>query len=225
MSRVSVLPAGTNAAGDVIINGDVDRRTVSIRLLGPSNTVAPTAEFTISPDGTTIGQFVTFDASGSEDEGEACLAKCVYAWSFGDGATALGRNVSHQFLSAGTFQVTLTVADPSGTTDSISHFVTVGLGDPPAAMVTCSPSDPVPDQLVVCDASGSTSELETGATIVSYVWSWGDGNTLETGDPVAAHPAGGYAQDGTYTVSVTVTDTYGRKHTATASVAVTTPEP
>jgi PKD repeat protein len=48
-----------------------------------------------------------------------------YAWIFGDGGTASGRDVNHTYRTFGTFPVTLTVTDNTGRTDSIVKNVVV----------------------------------------------------------------------------------------------------
>lgn len=79
----------------------------------------PTAAFTPSCSGLTC----TFDGSGSVDPEGAAL---TYHWTFGDGTTGTGKSTSHTFAAAGTYQVGLTVTDPGGLTDSVTHSVTVG---------------------------------------------------------------------------------------------------
>lgn len=51
------------------------------------------------------GQPVTFDGSGST------IADGQFTWDFGDGATAAGKRVEHQFEESGIRKVTLTVSD------------------------------------------------------------------------------------------------------------------
>ncbi len=77
----------------------------------------PTAAFTSSVSGATA----SFDASASSDpEGPVSS----YAWTFGDGSTGAGRIVSHDYAS-GTYTATLTVTDSAGTTNAVSHDVSV----------------------------------------------------------------------------------------------------
>jgi PKD repeat protein len=48
-----------------------------------------------------------------------------YAWDFGDGATGGGVDVTHSFSAAGNYEVTLTVTDDGGLSDSATQTVQV----------------------------------------------------------------------------------------------------
>jgi large repetitive protein len=68
----------------------------------------------------------------------------------------------------------------------------------------------------------SCSVSSTGTTdphgIRSYSWNWGDGTALSTGASPSAHV---YAAAGTYTITLVVTDNWGRTTTVTRDVTVT----
>ncbi|MGB3907975.1 MAG: disaggregatase related repeat-containing protein [Methanomethylovorans sp.] len=72
------------------------------------------------------------------------------------------------------------------------------------------------DTDVTFDGSGSTDDKG----IISYSWSFGDGTTAETAVPQANHT---YATAGTYTVTLTVTDTIGQTDADTLQVVVSGP--
>ncbi len=57
-----------------------------------------------------IWQPVTFDARTTT--GDPVLA---FAWSFGDGTTGAGREITHQYVQPGTYSATLSVTNPVGT--------------------------------------------------------------------------------------------------------------
>lgn len=57
-----------------------------------------------------VGQLMSFD--GSTSSGPAPLS--TFAWSFGDGAAAVGPAVEHAWATAGTFAVRLVVTDTDG---------------------------------------------------------------------------------------------------------------
>ncbi|MEA2435390.1 MAG: hypothetical protein QOG54_2847 [Actinomycetota bacterium] len=56
-------------------------------------------------------QKITFDASGSTDEGGSISS---YQWDFGDGQTGSGSKVEHAYRKPGYYEVTLTVSEPDG---------------------------------------------------------------------------------------------------------------
>ena len=66
----------------------------------------------------------------------------------------------------------------------------------------------------------STGTADTDGGIRSYSWNWGDGTPARR--PPAPQPAAHvYAAAGTYTITLMVTDNWGRTTTVTRSVTVT----
>ncbi|WP_226921605.1 PKD domain-containing protein [Georgenia subflava] len=106
-------------------NGQTDELTQQVTIAAAN--VAPTASFTTSPNGLTVG----VDGTGSEDP-DGTIAS--YAWTFGDGATATGATASHTYATAGTYDVTLTVTDDDGATKSLTQEVTVSAEATPLAL-------------------------------------------------------------------------------------------
>ncbi len=84
--------------------------------------LAPLASFMAHLASQTTTAKFAFDASASRDADGSIVA---YAWKFGDGATGTGASVTHLYTAAGTFNVTLTVTDNKGATDSTSTSVVV----------------------------------------------------------------------------------------------------
>lgn len=78
---------------------------------------APVARFEPSTVAGEAPLDVTFDASNSSDVDDDITA---YEWDFGDGATGSGPTVEHTFDLAGTYDVTLTVSDATGRSDTAS---------------------------------------------------------------------------------------------------------
>ena len=80
----------------------------------------------------------------------------------------------------------------------------------PVASFTYSPLAPQVNDTIAFDASGCS---DTDGTIVSYVWDFGDGETSSSQNPTHA-----YALEGSYSVTLTVTDDDGLTDTTTASI-------
>ncbi len=169
---------------------------------------SPTAAFTYSPTSPATGQTVTFNGSSSTDTGANITS---YAWNFGDGKTSTGVSAPHAYTQAGTYTVSLKVTDSSGQTSTAIKTVAVAAVGPTAAF-TFSPAAPTAGQTVTFNGSGST---DTGSTIRSYAWTFGDGRT---GSGVSINHA--YSAPGTYTVTLKVIDGASRSSTTTQTVTV-----
>ncbi|GAA3693018.1 hypothetical protein GCM10023081_32980 [Arthrobacter ginkgonis] len=98
-----------------------------------------------------------------------------------------------------------------------NHYVAGTTGAPMNVAPTASFTDTASDLQVSVDGSGST---DADGTIASYAWEFGDGGTA-TG-ATASHT---YAEAGTYTVRLTVTDDDGEARSVTRDVTVTAAPP
>lgn len=87
----------------------------------------PTATFTTSSANTTVGQSVSFDATGTADP-DGNIAS--YSWDFGDGSTGTGVIATHSYSIPGTYTVKLTTTDNSGSTASSTSQVTISNAPP-----------------------------------------------------------------------------------------------
>ncbi len=88
--------------------------------------VSPVASFTES--GLTHGSPTNFDASGSTSQSSPIA---TYSWNFGDTSTQVtsSSTVSHTYVSAGSYTVTLTVTDANGTSTTEVFIGTVVLNN------------------------------------------------------------------------------------------------
>ena len=84
----------------------------------------PTADFTYTPQSPKAGEKVTFDASNSFDFDGKIVS---YSWDFnGDGKPdASGVKTTYTFTKPGSYDVTLTVTDNDGNTDSLTNTIKV----------------------------------------------------------------------------------------------------
>lgn len=138
-----------------------------------------------------------FDASASADA-DGTIESLL--WDFGDGTTSTETAPSHTYAE-GSFTVTLTVTDDDGDTGTATTELEVLANNPPQAAI----AEPTCD-LLACtfDGSGST-DVDAGDSIAGYSWDFGDGSPAST----EAGPQHTYAEQGTFTVTLTVTDEDG----------------
>ncbi|RWZ83230.1 PKD domain-containing protein [Glutamicibacter sp. HZAU] len=161
----------------------------------------PVAAFTSEQNGLKL----SVDGSTSTDpDGEIT----AWSWDFGDGSgTQTGETATHTYTEDGTYTVTLTVTDDQDETASTTAEVTVANGAPQASMEISL------DGLKLNVDGSSSSDAEGGE--LSYAWDFGDGNTAST-----ATAENTYAAEGTYEVTLTVTDAQGATGTTTQEVTV-----
>jgi PKD repeat protein len=184
-------------------SNDTNRCDLSHPIVASAGGGTPTASF-----GFTANKLVVSFTDASTDAGGVIGS---YAWTFGDGGTASVANPSHTYSAAGTYTVTETVKDSAnGAMSSKSTTVTVSAGGgTPVANFTSSASG-----LTVAFTDQST---DTGGTIGSYSWNFGDGSTSAVSSP--SHT---YASAGTYTISEVVKDSVsGLSSTKTSVITLT----
>ena len=187
-SAVDMGAAGfDNDHGAGLIQADAAITT----LLGSSGNVPPAASFT-----TAISALqVTFTDTSTDSDGSIVS----WSWTFGDGNTSSVPDPVHVYAAAGTYDVNLTVTDDDGAVGSMGLAVTVDTGaanSPPTAGFSWACSS------LSCAFNGALSTDDLG--IVSYAWDFGDG-----GGSIIAGPTHNYAFQGTYTITLAVTDAEG----------------
>jgi len=177
----------------------------------------PEAFFTYSPLAPYANQPITFNASKSEPgwTGWEVAPIVSYEWDFGDGNITVTDKpvIAHIYSAMGTYNVTLTVTDSEGRTDSYFRTLVVD-AIAPQACFTWEPFYPMYGETVTFNASFSTPD---GGEIISYEWDFGDGNV--TTGVVVTHV---FQAGGTYNVTLTVTDSEGKSDTTWRFISVLT---
>lgn len=141
------------------------------------------------------GQTGTFQANLAEET----RGPAEYRWDWGDGTTSTGLTVSHTYTSAGNYTVQFTATNRAGSDTETMNVTVVEPPEPPQIVsVTANPNNPDTDTQVMFSANVN------GDPPFLYNWDFGDGTT-----GTGATPSHRYQEEGTYTVSLTVTNDVG----------------
>ncbi|MBR9729300.1 immune inhibitor A domain-containing protein [Shewanella intestini] len=189
-----------------VIEQAVDSTTATVRFKR-SGVTAIVAPLNASATSNMDQGFVTFTAQVSGGDGSYS-----YQWDFGDaGNTSSDVSPSYTYSQSGIYNVTLTVTDASGASSKTAFEIQVVILPKVAMQVLHT------ELVATLTAAG-----EDGFGELSYQWDLGDGNTSS-----AASLQHTYAQAGTYTVKVTVTDELGNsaQESQTINVAQAAQDP
>ncbi len=141
-----------------------------------------------------------------------------YGWTFGDGATSSGSPTpSHVYANPGTYTATLTAQDNFGDVGTSSVLVTVNDVAPSVTLTA-----PTSGEAGVSESfSASATDISPAVQAAGFTYSWvfGDGGTA-----TGASPSHTFAVGGTYTVTVSATDEYGKTGTASGTIVIASGE-
>jgi PKD repeat protein len=210
LSYTSIPPfTGTDTVTYKVIDsfGTSAVATVSIMVVNQPPIVSSSA----SPSVILEGQSTSFSSIASDPDGDPL----TFFWNFGDGSTSTDQNPSHTYASAGIYQSTCTVTDIANASTT-SNAVTIHVfrdADRPIARFTSSDLNGFVGQPLGFDASFSTDPKNN---IVSYDWDFGDGSPHGSQQIISRD----YAAEGTYTVTLTITDGDGLTDSTTLTMVV-----
>lgn len=122
-----------------------------------------------------------------------------WAWNFGDDNGTSNQNPYHIYNESGIYSVSLTTTNTAGSnTKTKTDYITVSeIGEPPIAGFSASETN------IEEGYSVNFTDLSANSP-TSWSWDFGDGGT-STGQ----NPSYTYNTQGTYTVQLTVSNTYG----------------
>ncbi len=137
-----------------------------------------------------------------------------YLWDFGDGNTSALQNPMHTYSDDGVYIVTLTVSDDEGG---------IGVSTTGATIANVAPT---------ADAGGpysgnegdvisfTGSQTDPGLDTFTYLWDFGDGEVSTQKDPDHI-----FADDGVYTVTLTVMDDEGGANSTATTATISNLDP
>jgi PKD repeat protein len=182
-------------------------------LVGPVSADKPAASFISNATSGTVPLSVQFMDSSLD-------SPTSWTWLFGDGGTSTSQNPTHTYTNEGSYTVTLIATNLAGSdTLTKTEYITATKASsvPAVSFVTNVTSGSVPLSVQFLDSSTNSP--------TSWVWSFGDGGTSLLSNPVHT-----YKTDGTYTVTLTATNSAGsntisRTNYITASKVTDVPDP
>lgn len=199
ISQVIGNPVTVSASSDFPI------RTGVVAGVPVGGSPAPVAGFNISPTGGTAPVAITFTDVSTNNP-------TTYAWDFeGDGIVDWTTKTPPPFTYTipGTYQASLTVSN-GVVSSTATRTITILAPPGPIADFTATPqTGTAPLSVTFTNTSTST------AAITGYAWAFGNGTTATTVGPFTKSYAAG-----NYTVTLTVTDTFGQTSTASKLVTV-----
>ena len=192
---------GYHAPRLVVVDADGDRSTPFAETLYVN--AGPVARFSASSFEPAEAEEVDFSDHSTDPDGTIL----EWHWDFGDGETSTQTSPSHAFRSSGEKTVTLTVTDDAGAIRSATATIAVA-NLLPSASLTASPSEPSPTGTSIrFDASASTDPSPDGS-IVRYEWDL-DGDDTYDRETTTASLSHSYEGDGSFEVTVRVSDVGG----------------
>ncbi len=204
--------------------------TVTANAGAQSGTIEVTASspsVTITPPATAIEAGVPATFTIAPVTGAAGNALREVVMDFGDGSAPvrLGNvqgqtSVAHTFANPGTYTVTATATDTQGIEGRSTIVVSVTGQAAVAVTLTATPSIVSvsnPTQQGIVAFTASATGFGTGASITTYTWNFGNGQSSQTTGPTVNHR---YTNPGTYVATVTVRTTTGNSGVGQFTVRV-----
>jgi PKD repeat protein len=181
---------------------------------GGSGNETPTAAFTF--ECTLL--VCNFTDTSTDPDGASDITS--WSWDFGGDGTSEEQSPAHTFSAAGTYQVTLTVTDAGGASNTSAAQ---------AVTVSTTPGNQAPTAAFTVDCASLECTFIDGSsdadgTIASYAWDFGESgspdNTSEEQNPTHTYS---FDANTEVTVTLTVTDDEGATGTTTQSFTVAPP--
>jgi len=179
-------------------NGCTDTKTRNLQVNGPK------ARFTVAQSPVcfirNVGARVSFDDQSTSDGSNSIVRRI---WTLGDGRIDSSGMMPmvHHYQAGGTFTVRLTVRDAAGCVSTLTRTGAVNVIRATASFTTADTTTCAGRNVTFRNSSGGVAPLQ-------FSWNFGDGNASSLRDPVNR-----YSADGSYTVTLAVSDNNGCRDT------------
>ncbi|MBN1800752.1 MAG: PKD domain-containing protein [Candidatus Lokiarchaeota archaeon] len=176
------------------VNGDSDNMYKSNYITVYAGTASPEAEFEANSTTVRSGEYVQFTFTGSEGD-----APATFFWDFGDGLWSDEKNPVHQYMSIGSYTVSLEVYDSDGDLayEEKNPYIIVYTGTSyPMADFIVNTTTINPGEYVQFIFTGSEGDAPA-----TFFWDFGDGGWSDEKNPVHQ-----YTSTGSYMIYLEVYD-------------------
>ncbi len=186
------------------VNGCTDTitQTISLQVFGPS------ANFTAADSVQCVQSTILFSDLSTNDGTHPIVQ---WDWNYGDGTIVNNATApfTHTYTTGGNFTVTLVVTDAFGCKDTLSksNFITISR---PVASFTAD--------TISCPGTAIQFSNTSQGNALAYQWNFGDGSSS-----TALNPTHIYTANGTFLITLTVTDTLGCSNTDSQQIIIATP--
>jgi PKD repeat protein len=178
---------------------DKDGAATTQTVVAKVDNIAPTIVSIVKPTQINEGQAVAFSATATDP---GILDALTYSWNFGDNTNPVtGQNATHTFADNGNYNVVLTVTDKDGAATTQTVIAKVDNVAPTIVNIT-KPNQINEGQAVAFSATANDPGTKDTLT---YSWNFGDNTTPVIGQNIN-HT---FVDNGSYNVTLTVTDKDG----------------
>lgn len=190
------ITPGTYTVKLVVTNGTHTDSMVKVNYIRVFRN--PQASFTVGPPNYGCVPF-SINFTNTSTLGDAPIAS--YVWDFGNGTNSNQANPTANYTQSGTYAVSLLVTDTNGCKSNVTIPNAVIASTKPTVAFTANFTSSCTAPFTV-----NFTNQSTGMGTLTYLWKFGDGNTS-----TAQNPSHTYTQNGSYTVTLVVTNQYGCK--------------
>ena len=197
-----------------VIDNDDDTSSYDIKPYQITNS-DPIAQFSVDKTSDKIPYKINVDASASYDPSPNQSIR--FFWYLNDQFFSANISDSVEINSPNSHEIKLVVVDDYNA--SSSKTITVnGISNKPIANFTVNKNSGKVPESILFNASSSRDD-DPGDYISNYHWNFGDGSEIVSGSD-KAQVSHTYLIDGTFTVTLTVTDNFGKKDNFQSQITI-----